>query len=86
VIATAQLIGGSIGLAALAGIAAAVTAAQIAAGADPLVATNDGYHVAFLVGAGLAAATAVLAATQLRESKTLRQPVDFESAEIELAA
>jgi EmrB/QacA subfamily drug resistance transporter len=86
VITTSQLIGGSIGLAMLAGVAAAFTATQIAAGADPLVATNDGYHVAFLVAAGLAAITAVLGATQLRESKVATAPIELESAEIELAA
>jgi MFS family permease len=88
VIATCQLIGGSIGLALLAGVAAAYTAGLLAAGAAPLVALNNGYHVAFLVAACLAGMTAVLAATQLRVSTTFaaEKPLPFESGANELAA
>jgi EmrB/QacA subfamily drug resistance transporter len=87
-IATCQLIGGSIGLALLAGVAAAYTATLLAAGAQPLGALNSGYHVAFLVAAGLAATTAVLAGTQLRVSTSFsaEEPLPFESGADELAA
>jgi EmrB/QacA subfamily drug resistance transporter len=86
-IATSQMIGGSIGLAILAGVAAAYTATQVALGGDTLVATNDGYHTAFLVAAVLAGLTALISATQLKEPKVAAQePAAFESAAGEVAA
>jgi len=86
-IAMCQLIGGSIGLAILAGVAAAVTAGELAQGSEVLVATNDGYHVAFLIAAILTALTALVGATQLRVSKSAaRRPVTFDSAAEDLAA
>jgi MFS family permease len=71
---TSQMIGGALGLALLAGLAAARTAAALSATAPPLEALNDGYHAAFLLGAALAAVTAVLAATQLRAPAAPSQP------------
>jgi EmrB/QacA subfamily drug resistance transporter len=64
-ISTSQMIGGALGLALLAGLAAARTLASLAAGAPPVVALNDGYAAAFLLAAVLALVTAILAATQL---------------------
>jgi MFS family permease len=86
VLATSQMIGGSIGLAVLAGVAAAATSLFLGQGADPKVAMNDGYHAAFLIAAGLAALTAVLAWTQLREPKKVEGPMRLESGAAELAA
>ncbi|HLZ26381.1 MAG TPA: MFS transporter [Chloroflexota bacterium] len=71
---TSQMIGGALGLALLAGLAAARTAAVLNANVPPLEALNDGYHAALLLGAGLAAITAVLAATQLRPQAERPQP------------
>jgi len=56
-VSTSQMVGGAIGLAVLVSLAAARTGG---ASADP-AALNDGYHVAFLVAAGLTAAGLALA-------------------------
>src|SRR5205814_6107560 len=45
-ISTSQMIGGALGLALLAGLAAARTAGVIATGDPPIVAVNEGYHAA----------------------------------------
>ncbi|MBV9356789.1 MAG: MFS transporter [Chloroflexi bacterium] len=72
-ISTAQMIGGAIGLALLAGVAAARTTSLSAQDAPPLEALNDGYHLAFLVAAVLALSTAVLSAWKLRSPRTTRR-------------
>jgi MFS family permease len=63
-ISMSQMIGGAIGLAVLAGIAAVV-----AGGVQTDAALNDGYHAAFLVAGVLSLACGVIAATQLEEPK-----------------
>jgi EmrB/QacA subfamily drug resistance transporter len=63
---TAFMMGGALGLAILASIAAARTGALQAAHISPLAALNDGYHAAFLVGALCAAIASVCSATLLR--------------------
>ncbi len=68
-ISTSQMIGGALGLALLAGLAAARTSASLAAGSPPVVALNDGYTAAFLLAAVLALVTAILAATQLHSAE-----------------
>jgi EmrB/QacA subfamily drug resistance transporter len=60
VVNTAFLMGGALGLAVLASLAASRTDGLLAAGDDALVALNGGYHAAFLVGAIFAAAGAAL--------------------------
>jgi predicted MFS family arabinose efflux permease len=63
-VSTSQMVGGAVGLAILASIAAArISGVSAGAPAGPAV-LNDGYHLAFLVAAVLAAAGAALA-TQL---------------------
>jgi EmrB/QacA subfamily drug resistance transporter len=52
VLNTSFMMGGALGLAILASIAAARTAGMTAAGIDPLAALNSGYQIAFLIGAG----------------------------------
>jgi EmrB/QacA subfamily drug resistance transporter len=69
-ISTAQMIGGAIGLALLAGVASVRTATLSAQDVPPLEALNDGYHLAFFVAAALALSTAVLSAWQLRSPRT----------------
>ncbi len=65
---TSQQMGGALGLAALAAVAAAYTAGLD--GFRPAVAAlNSGYHAAFLVGAGLVVLGALIAATMLRLPK-----------------
>jgi predicted MFS family arabinose efflux permease len=58
---TSQQVGGALGLAILAATANAVTD-HATAGTSALVALNDGFRTAFLVGAGFALTGAVLAA------------------------
>src|ERR671914_387190 len=60
VVNTSFMMGGALGLAVLASLAASHTGSQLASGADSLVALTGGYHVAFLVGALFAAGAAVL--------------------------
>ncbi len=60
------MMGGALGLAILASLAAARTNNLLAFGASSLVALNGGYQAAFLVGALVAALAAVLAAVLLR--------------------
>ena len=60
------MMGGALGLAVLASLAAARTDVLLSSGAGSLVALNGGYHVAFAVGAAFAAAAALLGAVLLR--------------------
>ncbi len=66
VVNTSFMMGGALGLAVLASLAAARTAKLLAFGADSLVALNVGYHVAFALGAVFAAAASLLSAALLR--------------------
>jgi MFS family permease len=66
VVNTSFMMGGALGLAVLASLAAAGTTSLLAAGSSHLAALNGGYHIAFLVGALFAAVAAVLSATLLR--------------------
>ena len=66
VVNTAFMMGGALGLAILASLAASRTSAQLAAGAEQLAALNAGYHAAFVVGALFAATAALIGAVMLR--------------------
>ena len=66
VVNTAFMMGGALGLAVLASLAAARSSSQLAAGAEALVALNSGYQMAFVVGAVFAATAALLGAVLLR--------------------
>lgn len=61
IVNTSFMMGGALGLAILASLAAARTAEQTAAGASMPVALNAGYQIAFLVGAVCAAIAGALA-------------------------
>ena len=63
---TSFMMGGALGLAVLASIAASRTHTLRLGGASELSALTGGYHVAFLVGAAFAAAAAVIGGTRLR--------------------
>jgi EmrB/QacA subfamily drug resistance transporter len=63
---TSQQIGGALGLAVLASLAGTRTDHRLAAGRTPAEALADGYHLAFLVAAGLLTGAAVLAGVLLR--------------------
>ncbi|WP_399677590.1 DHA2 family efflux MFS transporter permease subunit [Xenophilus sp.] len=66
VVNTSFMLGGALGLAVLASLASARTAALGAAGADPVQALNGGYQWAFLVGAVFTAVAALLSGMLLR--------------------
>jgi MFS family permease len=66
VVNTAFMMGGALGLAILASLAASRTDSLRASGHGPLAALNGGYHAAFLVGALFAATAAGVGATLLR--------------------
>jgi EmrB/QacA subfamily drug resistance transporter len=78
VVNTAFMMGGALGLAILASLAASRTETLADAGAAPLAALNGGYHLAFVAGAAFAAAAAVVGAVFLnpsREEEPAQQPV-----------
>jgi hypothetical protein len=66
VVNTSFMMGGSLGLAVLASMAAARTGDLLAAGAGLPAALNGGYQLAFVMGALCAAVAALLAAILLR--------------------
>jgi EmrB/QacA subfamily drug resistance transporter len=66
VVNTSFMMGGALGLAVLASLAASRTESLLGSGEDQLAALAGGYHAAFLVGAFFAAAAAVLGALVLR--------------------
>jgi EmrB/QacA subfamily drug resistance transporter len=66
VVNTAFMMGGALGLAVLASLAASRTETLSASGSSELEALTGGYHAAFLVGAIFAATAAVLGAALLR--------------------
>jgi EmrB/QacA subfamily drug resistance transporter len=66
VVNTSFMMGGALGLAVLASVAAARTDRLVSSGTDPIIALNGGFHVAFVIGALFALGAAVLAGTLLR--------------------
>jgi EmrB/QacA subfamily drug resistance transporter len=66
VVNTSFMMGGALGLAVLASLAASRTDSLLASGSGSLAALVSGYHAAFLIGAAFAAAAAVLGAALLR--------------------
>ena len=72
IVNTSFLMGGALGLAVLASLAASRTTSLRASGDGPLAALVGGYHIAFVVGALFAAAAALLGAVFFR-SNALQQ-------------
>jgi EmrB/QacA subfamily drug resistance transporter len=66
IVNTAFMMGGALGLAVLASVAASRTETLAASGDGPLAALTGGYHAAFLLGAFFAAAAAAIGAVFLR--------------------
>ena len=85
VVNTSFMMGGALGLAVLASLAASRTETLAAGGDGPLVALTGGYHVAFLVGALFAFAAAALGAALLRPAAAAEH-MDAESVEMAEAA
>jgi EmrB/QacA subfamily drug resistance transporter len=69
VVNTSFMMGGALGLAVLASLAASRTGTLLAAGDSQAAALTGGYHVAFLVGALFAAAAAALGGLLLRQGE-----------------
>jgi EmrB/QacA subfamily drug resistance transporter len=84
---TSFMLGGALGLAALASVAAATTNGAVASGASTIAALTDGYHAAFALGAVFALGAAFLGVRVLRIAP---QPAlvqqEFESTEYAAAA
>jgi EmrB/QacA subfamily drug resistance transporter len=77
VVNTSFMMGGALGLAVLASLAAARTSDALASGQATIVALNSGYHAAFLAGGAFAIVAAALGATLLRvESAAPAHEVD----------
>jgi MFS family permease len=68
VVNTSFMMGGAVGLAVLASVAASRTSTLLDAGHSEVAALTGGYHVAFLLGAIFAAAAAVIGVALLREN------------------
>jgi predicted MFS family arabinose efflux permease len=66
VVNTAFMMGGAVGLAALASLAASRTESLVGSGGGSLGALNGGYHAAFLIGAAFVVAASVVGAMLLR--------------------
>jgi EmrB/QacA subfamily drug resistance transporter len=74
VVNTAFMMGGALGLASLASLAAFRTTHLVAAGAESVTALNSGYQLAFLVGALFAAGAGILGATMIRTKAPVHGP------------
>ena len=74
VVNTAFMMGGALGLAVLASLAASRTSSLSAGGDGHLVALAGGYHAAFLVGALFAVSAAAIGAALLRSSAVAAAP------------
>ena len=72
---TALMMGGALGLASLASVAASRTAHLGATGGSPVAALTGGYHTAFLVGGAFAVVAAAIGAAFIRTRSTAAQPV-----------
>ncbi len=68
IVNTSFMMGGALGLAILASVAASRTSHLLASGHGHLAALTSGYHTAFLIGAGFALAASALGGLRLRES------------------
>jgi len=71
IVNTSFMMGGALGLAVLASLAAMRTGQLLEAGEIPKLALNAGYQLAFVLGASFAALAALLSAVFLRTPKTL---------------
>ena len=81
---TSMQVGGSIGLAVLATLSSERTSSLLSDGEGQLQALNSGYHVAYLIGAGLAATAVAIAVFVLRAPAPGAMPAH--TAEPEAAA
>ena len=80
VVNTAFMMGGALGLAVLASLAASRTETLLADGGDELAALAGGYHLAFVVGAVFSVAAAAIGAVFLRPAAApaMHEGADYE--------
>jgi EmrB/QacA subfamily drug resistance transporter len=83
---TSFMMGGALGLAVLASIAAARTGSALAASVPQIAALNDGYHAAFAIGAAFALGAALLGYKILRIPSASSEQRDAEVDEVATAA
>ena len=83
---TSFMMGGALGLAVLASIAAARTGNALAAGVPQIAALSDGYHAAFAIGAAFALGAAFLGYKILRIPAATSEQGDVEDDEVAAAA
>ena len=84
---TSFMLGGALGLAILASVAAATTNASLGSGVTTVVALTDGYHAAFAFGAIFALGAALLGVRALRIApQPAIAPQEFETTEYAAAA
>jgi len=83
---TSFMMGGALGLAVLASIAASQTTSAIASGASQVAALTDGYHAAFAIGAAFAITAAVLGFKVLRIESSAATGRDAHLGELATAA
>ena len=82
IVNTSFMMGGALGLAVLASVAASRTGHLLASGHGHLAALTSGYHAAFVIGAAFALAASALGALRLRGAST---PAEPEVCELALA-
>jgi EmrB/QacA subfamily drug resistance transporter len=86
VVNTSFMMGGALGLAVLASLAASRTDSLLASGDAPLAALTGGYHAAFLVGAVFAIGAAAIGAVFLRAGQAAPAEEGAEPAAVPAAA
>ncbi|HEX4774067.1 MAG TPA: DHA2 family efflux MFS transporter permease subunit [Candidatus Saccharimonadales bacterium] len=84
IVNTSFMMGGALGLAILASVAAARTTSLVASGHNPSTALTGGYHAAFLIGAISAILAALIGASLLRQTAPLTEH-EMESSRVEAA-
>jgi len=82
---TSLQVGGALGLAVLATLSTTRTGNLVASGHSTASAVTSGYHLAFIIGAGLAIAAIGFALTVLRPAAVVEEEERAEPAEAELA-
>ncbi|HSS60939.1 MAG TPA: DHA2 family efflux MFS transporter permease subunit [Candidatus Limnocylindrales bacterium] len=83
---TTGQVGGAFGLAVLATIAGSRTVDLVRGGADTGAALAGGYHLAWIIGAGVVVVTLVVAALTLRAPRQVAEAVDMSPDECEAVA
>ena len=74
------MMGGALGLAILASLAATRTSSLSSSGHGALAALNGGYHLAFMIGAAFAVIAAAVAAVLIRADVTAPVPEGMPAA------